>query len=50
MPRFSPVAGFRPVLNTGRNRLCPKTFKAALLIPVRFCNFWAQAYTGDYKK
>jgi len=23
---------------------------APLLIPVRFCNFWAQAYTGDYKK
>jgi hypothetical protein len=50
MPRFSPVSSIRPVLYTGSLRLCPKACIAALLIPVRFCNFWAQAYTGDYKK
>jgi hypothetical protein len=50
MPRFSPVSGIRPVLHTCGFRLCPKACKVALLIPVRFCNFWAQAYTGDYKK
>jgi hypothetical protein len=50
MPRFSPVPGIRPVPRTGRSRLFPKASMAALLIPVRFSNFWAQAYTGDYKK
>jgi len=27
-----------------------KSPSAPTLIPVRFSNFWAQAYTGDYQK
>jgi len=50
MPRFSPLSGIRPVLRKGQYRLFPKASMVAVLIPVRFCIFWAQAYTGDYKK
>jgi len=50
MPRFSPLSSIRPVLQKGNYRLFPKVCFGAVLIPVRFCNFWAQAYTGDYKK
>jgi hypothetical protein len=49
MPRFSPLSGIRPVLQKGDHRLFPKACFGAVLIPVRFCNFWAQAYTGVYK-
>jgi len=50
MPRFSPLSGIRPVLQKGDHGLFPKASMMAVLIPVRFCNFCAQAYTGDYKK
>jgi hypothetical protein len=50
MPRFSPLSGIRPVPRKGQYRLFPKASIVAVLIPVRFCNFCAQAYTGDYKK
>jgi hypothetical protein len=50
MPRFSPLSGIRPVPQKGDFGLFPKACIVAVLIPVRFCNFWAQAYTGDYKK
>jgi hypothetical protein len=50
MPRFSPAKRFRPVSRVDGCRLCPKALKGALLIPVRFSNFQAQAYTGDYQK
>jgi hypothetical protein len=50
MPRFSPLSGIRPVPHKGDQGLFPKACIGAVLIPVRFCNFWAQAYTGDYKK
>jgi hypothetical protein len=50
MPRFSPVSAIRPVPHTGPSGLFPKACMAASLIPVRFSKFWAQAYTGDYKK
>jgi hypothetical protein len=50
MPRFSPLSGIRPVLQRGDPGLFPKACIGGVLIPVRFCNFWAQAYTGVYKK
>jgi hypothetical protein len=50
MPRFSPLSGIRPVPKKVDHRLFPKACIGAVLIPVRFCNFWAQAYTGVYKK
>jgi hypothetical protein len=50
MPRFSPLSGIRPVSYKREFRLFPKACMAATLIPVRFCNFRAQAYTGVYKK
>jgi hypothetical protein len=50
MPRFRPVFAIRPVPHRAQFRLFPKACMAPLLMPVRFCNFCAQAYTGDYKK